>query len=447
MFHNNSESKIETLIMQTSLAEQIAQLMPDAAVIAVNQHCKVHYWSPGAEKLLGLPAATVMAEAGLTGDPCNSCQSAYEVAPHDKMNGQIITLQTAGGQRRVVKKYTMPLFDAEGRFDGGIAVLLAYPAPPQDDIAQPVPGKPYHGMISHDKAMQDVFLMINRVARTDLPVLVRGESGTGKELVARAIHEESKRQGQPFIAINCATLNPNILESELFGHVKGAFTGAIRQHIGVFEQARGGTLFLDEIAEIPLDLQAKLLRVLETGEFTPLGGEQRLIADVRIITATHRALREEAKSGRFRHDLLYRLRVIPIFLPPLRERRHDIPLLAKHLLSEQTNNGVIPELTPAAIAQLLQYDWPGNVRELRNVLSYAWVMSNGANIDLQHLPAELHAPAADNRNSTPAPAPRKRLEIEEIQAVVDRHHGNLAQAAQTLGISRTTLWRKLKVAG
>lgn len=444
MFHNNNVTLNETYAMQTSLAEQIAQLMPDAAVVAVDQHCKVRYWSPGAEKLLGLPAAAVMEEAGLTSDPCNSCQSAYEVAPHDKMDGRIITLQTAGGQQRVVKKYTMPLFDVEGRFDGGIAVLVAYPAIPQEDVAQPVPGRPYHGMISHDKAMQDVFLMINRVARTDLPVLVRGESGTGKELVARAIHEESRRQGQSFVAINCATLNPNILESELFGHVKGAFTGAIRQHVGVFEQARGGTLFLDEIAEIPLDLQAKLLRVLETGEFTPLGGEQRLIADVRIITATHRALREEAKSGRFRHDLLYRLRVIPIFLPPLRERRRDIPLLAKHLLREQANGSPVPELTSAAMEQLLQYDWPGNVRELRNVLSYAWVMSNGASIDVQHLPAELHGSLSSSRSTTPAHSSRKRLEQEEIQAAVERHHGNLSQVAQALGISRTTLWRKLK---
>ncbi|MFL9710085.1 sigma-54 interaction domain-containing protein [Methylobacillus sp. Pita1] len=434
--------------MSLPLAEQIAQLMPDAAVITVNRDCSVRYWSPGAEKLLGLPAMDAMNQAGLAGNQCDSCQAAYEVTPHDKVDGRILMLQTAGGQSRMVKKYTMPLFDDQGRFDGGIAVLIAYPAMPIADTAHavPVPGKPYHGMISHDPVMQNVFAMISRVAQTDLPVLVRGESGTGKELVARAIHEESARKGQPFIAINCAALNPNILESELFGHVKGAFTGAVRQHIGVFEQARGGTLFLDEIAEIPLDLQAKLLRVLETGEFTPLGGERSYIADVRIITATHRALRAEAQSGRFRHDLLYRLRVIPVFLPPLRERRNDILLLAKHLLREQTNGALIPQMTPAVIACLTQYDWPGNIRELRNVLSYAWVMSDGSTIGLQHLPTEI-LESADKTISKDMPASRRQWKLDEIKATIERHHGNLSQAAQALGISRTTLWRRLKGAG
>ncbi|GAB7563233.1 hypothetical protein LG202_12720 [Methylobacillus methanolivorans] len=437
------------VIMSTPLAAQIAQLMPDAAVITVNRDCSVQYWSPGAEKLLGFPAEDVMSQAGLSGEHCDSCQAAYEVTANDKPEGRILTLQTAGGQPRVVKKYTMPLFDNEGRFDGGIAVLIAYPAIPAVETAPPVPGKPYHGMMSHDPLMQNVFAMISRVAQTDLPVLVRGESGTGKELVARAIHEESARKGQAFVAINCAALNPNILESELFGHAKGAFTGAIRQHIGVFEQARGGTLFLDEIAEIPLDLQAKLLRVLETGEFTPLGGERRLIADVRIITATHRALREEAKSGRFRHDLLYRLRVIPIFLPPLRERQHDIPLLTKHLLQEQVHGTATPQVSHEAMQRLMQYDWPGNVRELRNVLSYAWLMANNSMIDLQHLPGEFMQTAASNhiQHHTSSGSRRRQWDVDEIQAVIARHHGNLTQAAQALGISRTTLWRKLKNTG
>ncbi|ABE50082.1 MULTISPECIES: sigma-54 interaction domain-containing protein [Methylobacillus] len=430
--------------MPLSLAQQIAKLMPDAAVIMVNRDCTIHYWSPGAERLLGFPAVDAISQAGLAGSHCESCQAAYEVTPHDRLVGHILTLQTAGGQSRVVKKYTMPLFDDHGEFNGSIAVLIAYPTLPGPGDSQPVPGKPYHGMISHNPVMQHVFTMIGRVAKTDLPVLVRGESGTGKELVARAIHEESTRKGQPFIAINCAALNPNILESELFGHVKGAFTGAIRQHVGVFEQARGGTLFLDEIAEIPLDLQAKLLRVLETGEFTPLGSERRYIADVRIITATHRALREEAKSGRFRHDLLYRLRVIPIFLPPLRERRHDIPLLAKHLLHEQAGDVLVPQLTQAAVEHLMQYDWPGNVRELRNALSYAWVMSDGAVIDMQHLPAEILGLKNTGRAASKNTATRRQLDRHEIQAAIERHHGNLSQAAHSLGISRTTLWRKLK---
>lgn len=419
--------------------------MPDAAVIMVNRDCRVQYWSPGAEKLLGFPAEDVISQAGLSGEHCDSCQAAYEVTAHDKLEGRILTLQTAGGQPRVVKKYTMSLLDTNGNFDGGIAVLIAYPASPAAEPPSLVPGMPYHGMISHDPLMLDVFAMIRRVAQTDLPVLVRGESGTGKELVARAIHEESTRKGQAFIAINCAALNPNILESELFGHTKGAFTGAIRQHIGVFEQARGGTLFLDEIAEIPLDLQAKLLRVLETGEFTPLGAERKLVADVRIITATHRALREEAKSGRFRHDLLYRLRVIPIFLPPLRKRKRDIPLLAKHLLEKQANTADTPQLSSEAMEKLMQYDWPGNIRELRNVLSYAWLMSENNLIDVQHLPTDLlHTETGREGQDASSSNKRRQWDMDEIKAAIARHHGNLSQAAQALGISRTTLWRKLK---
>lgn len=232
---------------------------------------------------------------------------------------------------------------------------------------------------SQSPEMQRMFSIIQRVAITEFPVLVRGESGSGKELVAQAIHDYSQRRNKVFIAINCAALNANILESELFGHVKGAFTGAIREHKGVFERAAGGTLFLDEIAEIPLELQAKLLRVLETGEFTPLGGEKSIKANVRIITATHRALREEAKLGRFRQDLLYRLRVIPIFVPPLRDRKEDIPLIVNFILSEQqTIFQHTASLSNDALNALIDYDWPGNVRELKTPCSMPlrWQMKN-----------------------------------------------------------------------
>lgn len=303
---------------------------------------------------------------------------------------------------------------------------------------------------SQSPEMQRMFSIIERVAITEFPVLVRGESGSGKELVAQAIHDHSQRKSKVFIAINCAALNANILESELFGHVKGAFTGAIREHKGVFERAAGGTLFLDEIAEIPLELQAKLLRVLETGEFTPLGGEKSIKANVRIITATHRALREEAKQGRFRQDLLYRLRVIPIFIPPLRDRKEDIPLIAEFILSQQQSVfHTQPHLSDEALKTLIAYDWPGNVRELKNTLLYALTMANEkSEIEVADLPDEiidihLHSSLIQNEVSEKPVYPEK-INKNKIRDVLIKHQNDLNLAAKELNMSRTTLWRYRK---
>ncbi|WP_111892290.1 sigma-54 interaction domain-containing protein [Acinetobacter sp. MB5] len=299
---------------------------------------------------------------------------------------------------------------------------------------------------SQTPQMFAMFSIIQRVASTQFPVLVRGESGSGKELVAQAIHDYSERRNRPFIAVNCASLNANILESELFGHVKGAFTGAIRDHKGVFERAAGGTLFLDEVAEIPLELQAKLLRVLETGEYTQLGGEKTLKSDVRIIAATHRALREEARLGRFRQDLLYRLRVIPIFVPPLRERKTDIPLIIKKILQDNSllQGQSAPVLTHRAMQVMLQYDWPGNIRELKNTLLYALTMSQGRNyIDVNDLPYEIsnieHGDAliSDALSS-------KNITKELLAHLLEQYSKDLQKVADELNISRTTLWRYRK---
>ena len=302
---------------------------------------------------------------------------------------------------------------------------------------------------SYSAEMRHMFTIIEKVAITEFPVLVRGESGSGKELVARAIHDYSHRKNKVFIAINCAALNANILESELFGHVKGAFTGAIREHKGVFERAAGGTLFLDEIAEIPLELQAKLLRILESGEFTPLGGEKSIKSDVRIITATHRALREEARLGNFRQDLLYRLRVIPIFIPPLRERKQDIPGIANKILQEQAAHfEVLPQLSEEAMSILMSYDWPGNVRELKNTLLYALTMANGqTEIHAHDLPDEICHIQFHSFEET------LMDESGEVNTVINRlslknalmkYNYNMNLTAKALGMSRTTLWRYRK---
>ena len=329
-----------------------------------------------------------------------------------------------------------------------------------------IPKQPLEQLFnSRSSKMQHMLSIIERVAVTEFPVLVRGESGSGKELVAQAIHAYSLRKNEVFIAINCAALNANILESELFGHVKGAFTGAIREHKGVFERADGGTLFLDEIAEIPLELQAKLLRVLETGEFTPLGGEKVIQSNVRIIAATHRALREEAKLGRFREDLLYRLRVIPIFVPPLRERKEDIPLIVDYILkANQTNSQVqnsktkptiTPQLEEQALQVLMAYDWPGNIRELKNTLLYALAMTSGkAKIEVSDLPHEIvhcqYIQQATHESHMKAEIPNMTVESSSvlskkiIQRTLQQYNQNLNLAAKALGISRTTLWRYRK---
>lgn len=299
---------------------------------------------------------------------------------------------------------------------------------------------------SHNPQMFAMFSIIQRVASTQFPVLVRGESGSGKELVAQAIHDYSERRNCPFIAVNCASLNANILESELFGHVKGAFTGAIRDHKGVFERAAGGTLFLDEVAEIPLELQAKLLRVLETGEYTQLGGEKTLKSDVRIIAATHRALREEARLGRFRQDLLYRLRVIPIFVPPLRERKTDIPLIIKKILQENSlaQGQATPMLTHRAMQIMLHYDWPGNIRELKNTMLYALTMSQGRNyIDVHDLPYEI-SNIEHGKAQIAEPVSNRRITKELLAHLLEQYSKDLQKVADELNISRTTLWRYRK---
>lgn len=429
------------------LAADLARLFPAAAVFAVDRERRIRYWSTGAERLLGFAASEVIDQTCLAGNRCIECLSGCGISREPHIDGARLRLRTAAGVEQPVRKYAIGLRDAEGRFDGGVEVLFGETIPGTtaaeqlDRVREPAV---FHGMAGSSPAMLAAFDLIRRVAVTEMPVLIRGESGTGKELAARAIHAESPRHDGPFVALNCATLTSSLLESELFGHVRGAFTGAVRDHRGVFERAKGGTLFLDEVAELPLDLQAKLLRVLETGEFTPIGGEKMLQADARIVTATHRALREEARGGRFREDLLYRLRVVPVFLPALRERPIDIPLLVRHLCDRPVDT--------EALRALVGYHWPGNVRELRNALQYGMVMAGDGPILPGHLPPEVASrplPATPETADTPAtrcmawPAARRRgrASAAEVEAAISAARGDLTEAARGLGVSRTTLWR------
>jgi transcriptional regulator with PAS, ATPase and Fis domain len=315
----------------------------------------------------------------------------------------------------------------------------------------------FHGMWTRDARMKETFRIIEKVAvADDVPVLVRGETGTGKELVAQAIHDLSPRREGPFRAINCAALPPHLLESELFGHAKGAFTGAIKDTLGHVQLADHGTLFLDEVGEMPLELQAKLLRTLETHTVLPVGGRDPVPVDVRIISATHRALRAEVEAGRFRADLMYRLRVIPVRLPPLRERPADILLLTEKLIEELNRRGrrQIESISASAAAALERHQWPGNVRELRNALAYAFAIGEGAVLALADLPPEIASlmPSVPEVSVDQAPpvadAPETGPpEARRIRDALARTGGNRDRAAKLLGWSRVTLWRRMRSLG
>ncbi len=300
----------------------------------------------------------------------------------------------------------------------------------------------FHDLLGKSKAMQLVYQQIRDVARVDSTVLIEGETGTGKELVARAIHASSHRKNKPFIAVNCAGLTESLLSSQLFGHKRGAFTGAIEDHQGLLEAANGGTLLLDEIGDIPITVQNQLLRVLQEREITRLGESRPRKIDVRVLAATHRSLSEEAAKGSFRSDLFYRIRVARISLPPLRARREDIPLLAASFLAQfsAASGKRVTELSHDALRLLADYHWPGNVRELRSAIEFAVIRCRGAVIQPDDLPPEILQPA-DFENVIPGD-PLIDDKARFLQAL-ERSRGNRALAARLLGISRATLYRRL----
>lgn len=326
---------------------------------------------------------------------------------------------------------------------------LALSAESEEEAPAPAPKGATPGlcgsMVARDPRMLHILDLLEKVAPTPANVLLLGESGVGKEVIARCIHQHSRRSGKPFVAVNCAALSPTLVESELFGHERGAFTGAVARRQGVFERARGGTLFLDEIGELDPALQAKLLRVVQEKKFERLGGEETLETDVRIISATNRDLQREIQEGRFRADLYYRLSAFPIEIPPLRERPADIDALADHFVALAAARFQKPQLrlSDAARFQLRAHSWPGNVRELENVIERAAILSEG-----EILPE--HLPFSGERAVDPASAGTlnvRELERRAIEEALRKHHGNRTHAARELGISLRTLQYRLKEYG
>jgi DNA-binding NtrC family response regulator len=309
-------------------------------------------------------------------------------------------------------------------------------------------------LIGQHPNIERIQSLMRKVAVTDATVLISGESGTGKELVARQIHTLSGRAEGPFIALNCGAIPAELLESELFGHERGAFTGAVGARHGMFQVARGGTIFLDEVAEMAPPLQVKLLRVLQEHEFRPVGGDRMIKTDVRVIAASNKELFDEVSKGRFREDLFYRLQVIPIRLPPLRDRRSDIPLLIEHFLEKMNSRrpqGPV-RLSETAQVQMWEYDWPGNVRELENVVEQLVILADGDTVDVDNLPPSIRRFVSGKRNPTPALSEAgfdfnravEAFENQLIYEALQKSNGNKQAAARLLGLKRTTLVAKLR---
>lgn len=344
-------------------------------------------------------------------------------------------------------------------------VIVLRPAEDNQQLGSAAPTI-FSGLVARSAAMLKIFQLIEHLSESDATVLITGESGTGKELVARAIHAHSDRSNKPFLPVNCGALPQDLLESELFGHVKGAFTGAVRDRDGRFEVAKGGTILLDEVAEMPLHLQVKLLRVLQEKTFERVGESTPRNTDARVVAATNRNLQRAVLDGEFRDDLYYRLRVVPIEIPPLRERREDIEPLAHHLLNRvNARHDRAVRFGPDAMRAILRYNWPGNVRELENALEYAVAVSKGQTLHLRDLPVEVgeldrrDRPALEAKVSAAVPPPlpaelpedlpmaAEVSEPDRIRAALDANQWRRADAAAALGMSRTTLWRKMREHG
>jgi len=369
------------------------------------------------------------------------------LAAGERREGWRAQLRAGEGEPRVVSVSAAPfprhLFPA---CDSRVAAIVVIrPAEEDRDTACGAPIAA-HGIVARSAAMMRVLSLVDSLSHSDATVLITGDSGTGKEVVARALHERSPRRHAPFVAVNCGALPGDLLESEMFGHVRGAFTGAVRDRVGRFEAAASGTLFLDEVGDLPLPLQVKLLRVLQNGTFERVGESTSRTSRARVIAATNVDLRLAVARGRFRDDLYYRLRVVPIQIPPLRERREDIEPLAGALLARvAARQGRSVRLSPDAMRRLLDHDWPGNARELENALEYAVAVCRGQTILPEDLPDLGAAPPAVP--PTPDHTPRGRVEDAPLRAALEANRWRRGDAARALGISRSTLWRRMREAG
>jgi len=414
------------------------------AVVVLDAKLAVLYATPEAERIVG---GAIQPGISIVKALCGEAEKrpiAEALAAGLPTSGEI-ERPAPDGTLRMLSVRATPIQRDGGRI--GWTVTL------DDAKLRPADGEPavlFHGMWTRDPGMKRAFHIIERAAAREVGVLIRGPTGSGKELAAHAIHALSARAQGPFRAVNCAALPPTLLESELFGHVKGAFTGAVRDSPGIFRAAHRGSLFLDEVAEMPLELQAKLLRVLETRTVIPVGSTDPVEIDVRIIAATHQPLRVAVEQGRFRADLMYRLRIVPVFLPPLSARLGDVELLGHKMIEQLNAQGgrQITRISPGALEALTDYPWPGNVRELRSALEYAYVIGDGPVLVESDLPPEISGtPTSGGTNTSPVTSENGGPEARRIRVALERASGNRERAAQILGMSRVTLWRRMRSHG
>jgi PAS domain S-box-containing protein len=442
------QQKQALLALETERSRTVINSIADG-IYTVDLDLRLTGFSRSAEKMTGYREAEVL------GRPCSEvlrssvcdtdCPLKWTLRHRQPVQNCTATLVGKQEQRIPAFLSSDLLRDGDGEVCGCIGIIRDRRE--VEELKAKLGGEyAFADFVGKSKAMVEIYDRIRTVAATEATVLIQGESGTGKELLARAIHYRSARKGGPFVKVNCASLAESLLESELFGHERGAFTGALRDKPGRFELADGGTIFLDEIGDTSLALQAKLLRVLQEREFERVGGIQTRKTDVRIIAATNKDLRREIERGAFREDLYYRLCVVPIHLPPLRERREDIPLLAEAFIQKFNARGErIREISSRAMALLMAYDWPGNVRELENAIEHAYVTSNTGRVERQFLPASLQRTAAEAPAALPAGGTVE--EDRQILQTLEACRWRRDEAARQLGMSRTTLWRRMKQLG
>ena len=441
------QAKEQALFVLDSLSEGILVHDLDRRII---------YFNAAAESMTGYARRDVVGRdchavfpESFCGANCSFCEDAEPPFDHKSYP---LTFNTKDGEKRQLEFSVSAVRDRNEDMVGVIASFRDLTR--EQDLARRLGEiEQFSGIIGRDSSMQEVFELIRSVAESSVPALIQGESGTGKELVAAAIHNESPRNNRLFVPVNCGALPEGLLESELFGHVRGAFTGAVRDKKGRFELAHAGTIFLDEIGDISLAMQVKLLRVLQEGTFERVGGTKTTRVNARVISATNKDLKEEIAAGRFREDLYYRLCVVPITLPPLRERRGDIPLLVNHFLRRMASEAGVESLglTPTGMDALLSYGWPGNVRELQNALQFALVKSRKETIELNHLPPNIVRTlnreliiAAPESKSTSHRGRKAKLTPRAVDKALAQAKGNKAKAARLLDVGRATLYRFLK---
>ena len=396
-------------------------------------------------KIVGQPATMLLGEELFSAQ--GTLRASLEAGTREE--GRRAFVRCEAGVERLASLSVAPLGEgAAGKAWTHGAKFLLVLRPSEEDELVLQGALAFQGIVGRSPALLRIVHLIDRLHRSEATVLLTGESGTGKEVVARAIHASSPRHAGPFVALNCGAIPGELLESELFGSVKGAFTNAVRDRVGRFEAASGGTIFLDEIGDLPLPLQVKLLRVLQERTFDRVGESVSRPMTARIVAATNVDLKEAIAAGRLREDLYYRLHVIPIHLPPLRERTEDIEPLARHLLARAcARAGRAVRFSPDILTVLERYEWPGNVRELENAIEYAVATSQRQTIGVDDLPSEISAAIEGPASDETKPAPIVGEDVARLRAILDKHRWHHAHAAAELGISRTTLWRKMRAFG